>query len=156
MSERRSTLSWGCVKLPGVFRPFEAGERRSSLCNLTLQSFPFCRARSLSHDYSLFLGTEPHMLVSQLTSRLASGISKLVRNFRRRMDILHYSCSHFGLKISKSEDCARKVNTHSIWSATYSTARRPGTSPCCPASWGSRTIGKGLGIWAVLARLPER
>ena len=96
------------------------------------------------------------MLVSQLTSRLASGISKLVRNFRRRMDILHYSCSRFGLKISKSEERSRKVNTHSIWSASYSSAQRIGIPPHCSASWGSRTIGKDLGFWAVIARLSER
>ena len=60
------------------------------------------------------------MLVSQLTSRLASGISKLVPSFRRRMNILHYSCSHFGLKLSKSEDSARKGNNTRIWSAAHS------------------------------------
>ena len=37
------------------------------------------------------------MLVSQLTSRLASGISKLVRNFRRRMDIFITHAAILGL-----------------------------------------------------------
>ena len=77
------------------------------------------------------------MLVSQLTSRLASGISKLVRNFRRRMDMLHYSCSHFGLKISESEDCARKGNNHTIWSATYSASS---------AAWHLASLPRFLGF----------
>jgi len=64
-----------CVK---VFKPFEAVERRSSLCNLMLQSFPFLSSSFTSHDYSLFLGAEPFMLVSHLTTRPASEISKLV------------------------------------------------------------------------------
>ena len=77
------------------------------------------------------------MLVSQLTSRLASGISKLVRNFRRRMNILHYSCSHFGLRIGKSEDCARKGNNHTIWFAAYSAGS---------AAWHPASLPRFLGF----------
>ena len=35
-------------------------------------------------------------------------------------------------------------------------ARRPGTRPRCPASWGSRASGRDLGTWAVLTRSPGR
>ena len=49
--QRRPTLSWGCVELREVFKPFEAGERRSSLCNLILQSFPFLPSSITRHDY---------------------------------------------------------------------------------------------------------
>ena len=45
------SYSWCAVKLPGVFRPSEAGERRSSLCNLTLQSFPFLSISITRHEY---------------------------------------------------------------------------------------------------------
>ena len=83
------------------------------------------------------------MLVSQLTSRLASGISKLVRDFRRRMDILHYSCSQFGLKLSKSEDCARKGNNHTIWSATYSASSAAWHLASLPRFLGFKREGPG-------------
>ena len=85
------------MKLREVFKPFEAGERRSSLCNLTLQSFPFLSSSITRHDYLLFLGTEPYMLVSHLTTRPASEISKLVHSFRRRHDIVSLLMQPFGL-----------------------------------------------------------
>ena len=55
------------------------------------------------------------MLVSHLTSRLASGISKLVLNFRRRMIFLHYSCSHLGLvKQVGGKRKKRKQHSHLV------------------------------------------
>ena len=61
------------------------------------------------------------------------------------------------LGIEKQVEVPREKQTPiSFWSAPYPSALLVGIPPYRSASWGSRAIGKDLGFWAVIARLPER
>ena len=61
------------------------------------------------------------------------------------------------LALKKQVGVPREKQTPiSFWSAPYPSAPLVGILAYRSASWGSRTIGKDLGFWAVIARLSER